>query len=446
LKEHLIITLVEKLYYHDLEGNIFPLLFELFSFRIQTDLVNDRCYFSSRTTRSIRILTLENNFPMTTLPVDFNFILPTVDIDFNRIVITPSGDSILLFDRKGPYIVLVSQVLTASPVLSILHTPGSGLGTPLQGACYPILPQHSHNWDCPIPIIPDVQSTNHSSHVTELDRSLEISTELCFVAAGSKLWAVPTQRELAIALPVEMLPKSSDLTLQDVVLPVFAPDHKSIDENTTHTEDDDEDGNSLSVDPSYVPYIEKLETIRTPTLSLCDIAHVYSKFLIHDLLPVTSNSLLILNRHSKNTGLYLLTTSAWKHSQETSFHDSYHLHYLVGSDYVAPHGMTISLDRKQIVIVETGKKEEKGARGGHINVMELHLCVDEKAVRVSDARKLEEIIVTEIDNWSQKVQMGKGIATDKRSLNYEEVYHMDGEEYEEIPPVKKGALGCCQIM
>jgi hypothetical protein len=72
--------------------------------------------------------------------------------------------------------------------------------------------------------------------------------------------------------------------------------------------------------------------------------------------------------------------------------------------------------------------------------------VDEKAVRVSDARKLEEIIVTEIDNWSQKVQMGKGIATDKRSLNYEEVYHMDGEEYEEIPPVKKGALGCCQIM
>lgn len=381
---------------------------------------------------------------MRTLPVDFNSILPTVDIDFNRIVIPPSGDSILLFDRKGPYIVLVSQVLTSRPVLSILHTPGSGLKTPLQAACYPILPQNSPKWDCQMPIIPNVKTTDDSLHTAEVDRSLQISTELCFVAAGSQLWAVPIRGELAITLPLDLLPET-DLNLQDAALPLLAPCHNSPNRITTPDKDDDEDENNVSIDPSFAPYIANLESIVTPTLPLCDIAHAYSKFLIHDLIFVTSNSVLVLNRHTKNTGLYFLTASAWNESQDP-FHDLYHLHYLVGNDYIAPHGMTISLDRKQILIVETGSKEEKGARGGYINIMELHLCVNTKAVRVSNARKLEEVCVSEIDNWPQKVHMGKDMAIDQRSLSYEALYSMDGDEYEDVPPLKRGKLGCCQIM
>jgi hypothetical protein len=414
-------------------------------------LVNGRCYFSSRTSRSIRIITLEDQFPVTTLPVDFNTLLPTVDIDFNRIIVTPSGDSILLFDRKGPYIVLVSLVLTSHPVISILHTPGSGLKTPLQGACYPILPQNSLNWDCPLPMIPlsaaSRKNIEDSSQIAEINLSLEISTDLCFVAAGSNLWAVPTRGELAITLPIDQLPEKN-LDLQDVgpLNPLLAMNTKTI-----QVEDDDEESNNQLADPSYAPYLESLAAIRTPTLPLCDMAHVYSKFLVHDIISVTSNSLLVLNRHRINTGLYLLTASAWSHCHdEASFHDSYALHYLVGSDYIAPHGMTISLDRKQIVIVETGSKEESGARGGYINLMELHLCVDKKTVRVSDPRKLEEILVTEIDNLFEKIQLGKEMVTGRGSMSYETVYNMDGDEYEELTPMKGhgkgGGLGCCRIV
>jgi hypothetical protein len=416
--------------------------------RIQADLVHGKCYFGSRATRSIRILSLVDQFPVMTLPVDFSTILPTVDLDFNRLVVSPSGEALLVFDRKGPYVILVTEILTDHPILSLLHTPGSGLQRPLQGASHPIFPQHSSLWDCPFPIIPEDGGETKESPSPALpvsfglEKSLLVSPELSFVVAGPRVWIVPTRQDQAIPLPVEFLPSQhlNNLTTpEEVKLSLQLLPSSQLKLNSP-LEDDDDDS-AVGADPTYRPYLERLEAIQTPTLPLCDLSSLYPKFLIHEIIPLTSNTILLLNRHSHNTGLYQLTAKSplgWMTATDShSFHQLYEIKYLIGHRYLAPHGMTLSLDRREIVIVETGSVEERGLRGGVINVMNLQLGLTETKVSISRHRKLEEILVPFIEGWEHKVKVGKDPG-DAPPPSYEGVCRMVDQSQDNCAPVGCG--------
>jgi hypothetical protein len=422
--------------------------------RIQADLVHGKCYFGSRATCSIRILTLENHFPVTTLPVDFSALLPTVDLDFNRLVVSPSGESLLVFDRKGPYVILAVQILTSQPILSILHTPGSGLKRPLQGASHPIFPQENALWDCAFPTIPnDGETKNPSSSITlGLEKSLLVSPELSFAVAGSIVWMIPTRQDQAITLPLDLLPSQQQITPEEVNLSLQFSSLSSSQSKPHSSPDEDDDESAATLDPSssYLPYVQALEAIQTPTLQLCDLSFLYPKFLIHEIIPLTSNTILLLNRHSHNTGLYQLTAKSsygWVPATTTSttttttnFHDLYELNYLIGHRYLAPHGMTLSLDRQSILIVETGSVEERGLRGGVINLMNLSLGLLENKVLISSHHKLEEILVPTIEGWNEKVKIGKdpGAGTGT-GQSYESVYRMVDQSHDQCTP---GGIGC----
>lgn len=316
-----------------------------------------------------------------------------MDLDFNRIVISESGETLVLVDRKSPYIIMIKNVLEMDPLPLILHTPASGIQSPLQAACFPICPQEFPVWDSSLPQIPGLTQ----SAVTEINRSLEVCPELCFAAAGSNLWIIPIREDLAIDLPTELPPRDS-----------------------SPSKDSDDEAAIDSTHSPYHLYLDQLRSSESITRHLVDLSKFRDPFLIHDVISITSSVLLILNRHRDNTGLYQLSTSDWGNTTS-----SYSLKYLIGKDYVAPHGMTISLDRKQILIVESGSKETSGQSGGYINIMNIHLCESKKSIRISDSRKLQES-GNEIKNWENKLKIP---VYPQVPLPYDQVYDMDGEEF-----------------
>jgi hypothetical protein len=407
-----------------------------------------KCYFGSRTFQNIRILSLERAFPVSTLPVSFQTILPAADLDFNRILVTPSGHKLLLADRKGPYIVLVSNVLSASPTPSLLHTPGCGLKKPLQGACFPIVPHSQHPvWDTNASISENRVAygmTQHADEATgvvnnDLDRLLPICVDQCLVAAGSRIWLIPTSEHRALSLPIHLLPKDMQLSTENELdsLPAFAPALQMTNSMASdHNEEDDEveeDGDDYRPPhpPDVQPYYDSVDTMRTECTLLCNVSSEFPKFLIHDMVALTSNTVLILNRHSRRTGVWQLTTKdSWKFDKK-ELRKYYKMRYLEGKNYLGPHGMVLSLDRKYLLVLETGLKGESQRRG-YINLLSLHL--HEQQVRVGTSRTLPEF-QTPIERWEERIRMAseetRQALQTHAGLTYEQLYNLDGDRYED---------------
>lgn len=415
----------------------------LISHRIQADLVNMRCYFGSRNFKNIRVLSLERGFPISTLPVSFQTILPAADLDFNRILVTPSGHKMVLADRKGPYIVLVSNVLSTSPTLSLLHTPGCGLKKPLQGACFPIVPLAQHPvWDTPPSLGENPVAYKMTQHVDEttgvvtndLDRLLPICVDQCLVAAGPRIWLIPTlESEALSSLPTHLLPNEEDLDSLPPCPPALQTtiSTKSDRGEEAEVEEDGDDDGKLPYPSEFQPYYNCLDSMPSQCTLLCNVSSEFPKFLIHDMVALTSNTLLVLNRHSRRTGVWQLTTkSSWSFDKK-DLREHYTLRYLEGKDYLGPHGMVLSLDRKYLLVVETGLRGESQRRG-YIDLMSLHF--HEGQVRVGSSRTLIEI-PTPIERWEERIHTAseatKQALKTHVGMPYEQLYNLDGDRYED---------------
>jgi hypothetical protein len=429
--------------------------------RLQTDVLNKKCYFGSRTYKNIRILSLEATFPVSTLDVSFQSVLPEADLDFNRILITPSGGTLLLADRKGPYILMVSFLLSDSPLLMILHTPGSGLRAPLQGACFPIFPLHGdQQWDAkPLPrgrgttaaaaaTAMELFQVPQANERAYLDRALPVSVDHCFVAAGPRIWIVST--DSAVPLPIHLLPPpaASDEPLEahggglDVEdFPSVATPTLQLVASTTsdppdlggEEEEDDERKNEkkVPIPVRYRPYYSELCAMSSECSLVCNLSTKFPKFLIHEMLAITSNTLLLLNRHSRRTGVWQLTTIAdWRFDKEKEFGKWYEVRYLEGKDYLGPHGMTLSLDRKQLLVVETGLRDEN-QKGGYVNLMTLHLTTN-RQVRVGESHRLRELRGV-IEKPAEKIQAASARVREEMETQigrpYRALYNADGDNY-----------------
>lgn len=442
--------------------------------RIQADIINKRCYFGSRIFKNIRVLLLEGEYPVRTLNVDFHSILPGADLDFNRILITPSGEKMIVYDRKGPHILLISNLLSPNPILSLLHTAGSGIKTPLQAACFPICPRYERDnlWDAdPHHISYDVEY-RQTSHMNELEhkeyldheKGLPISVNHCFVAAGSRLWLVPLSQENQIQPPTDLIPQEFKEPPQHLVqhgeninqLPSTTPELKSINstksEATEHeaagagagagigavVEEEADEDQELAVDKKLVPYYQALSRLVSnyPCLLVCNVSSEYPKFLIHDMVALTSNTVLVLNRHSRRTGIWQLTAKdSWRYEKDDSVRNYYEIRYLGGKDLLGPHGMTLSLNRRHVIIVETGYKEES-QHGGYFHMMSLHFSNRQQHVRGGNLFKLD-VVEGKINDVDKEIKIAidllKGQMSPERNLDshrtiYEQTYETNGEQ------------------
>lgn len=363
--------------------------------------------------------------------------LPGADLDFNRILITPSGNNMVLIDRKGPYIVLVSNLSAERPGLSLLHTPGCGLKSPLQGACFPIFPHMTHPlWDTSTTITNDDITYDMTVNLDEergkmnsdLDKSLPISVEHCFVAAGPRIWLIPISEHNKITLPLHLLAAQSDEV--NSLPPPPGLKHDISTNSETH-EEDGEENDSATNSLENNPYYAALKSVVTPCSMVCNLSSDFPKFLIHDMVPLTSNTLLVLNRHSRRTGVWQLTTKdSWKYQKKKDLNKFYKLRYLEGKDYVGPHGMTLSLDRKHLLVVETGSREDN-QRGGYINLLSVHLTTGNQ-VRVGNSFALR-CVRAEIRNWQERVVTASMNhrreieSPNGPELSYDKLYNMDGD-------------------
>jgi hypothetical protein len=395
----------------------------------------------------------------------------------------------LLADRKGPYIVLVSNVLSASPSLSLLHTPGCGLKKPLQGACFPIVPLDLDNpnsvWDATAESRVEQRMTRHldesSGNVTnDLDRLLPVCVDQCLVAAGSRIWLIPTHENKALSpLPAHLLPQSAGDDLALDFLPPSAPVLQMTDSMVSQTSEQNEDEEEADDDddkgdkakpapypPEFQPYYDSVNAMRSQCTLLCNVSSEFPKFLIHDMVALTSNTILVLNRHSRRTGVWQFTTKdSWGYEKGTEVRKHFGLRYLAGKDYLGPHGMVLSLDRKHLLVVETGLRGES-QRGGYINLLSLHFYEEQEKrqgrgqVRVGYSRKLSEVPMS-IEHWEERVILAsEGIAQALRShggMAYERLYAMDGERFEDrgdeglemhdyMKPTVKGIEKCNSLL
>mmetsp|Transcript_23461 Transcript_23461/g.34439 ORF Transcript_23461/g.34439 Transcript_23461/m.34439 type:complete len:512 (+) Transcript_23461:126-1661(+) len=403
--------------------------------RIQSDPLRRRCYFGCRRSQTIRVVTLQDRFPVTTLPVSFEQVAKDSELDFNRILVSPSGSSLVVFDRRGPKVFVVNEILTSAPVVNLVHTESCGLAPPLQAAAWPVVPLEPMSvWDTSVRFYANGQ-LKISPIGTE--KGLGICTHCCFMAAGSMVWLgclctictsklpyIPTadeeaakkknSRRLRLVHSTSSVSDDSDTHSRKIATPPRPQPLEAGEDGISGQSTSpgflrkvsDATDSSQSQATASLSTPEPLVSSSVPTSSLstlsehpgvfcvADMSAIHPKFLIHDMVTITSNTILVLNRYSKYTGLWQITSSNnWNSvSQECRDGDmsgELEVHFVGNKSWLAPHGMTLSPSRKKLLVLETGEGEA-GERGGIISIMDVSLTSEDGRVCVSNITQLKQ--------------------------------------------------------
>lgn len=285
----------------------------------------------------------------------------------------------VLLDRKGPRVFVVSNLHMPNPQAELFYDDSCGMEPPLQAGAWPVCGMlGSPRWDMTLelavdgrlPLVPD-----------SVYKELPIAESCCFFGTGSQVWlgsvSTGSNRQSASAFASSSLVESS-----------------------------------------------------RGLYCVANLAMIHPKFLLHDILPLTSNTLLVLNRHSQNTGLWQVTSNNnWAEcrsnpssgngsSSSTAFQNLSKLTRTMNSSsssassggrdsfvsadgsitarfvgglpsWKGPHGMVLAPDRRSVLVVDTGAACEQGCRGGVICHMSLSLTVSGE-VCVGSIRELQE--------------------------------------------------------
>ncbi|CAE7680941.1 unnamed protein product, partial [Symbiodinium microadriaticum] len=358
--------------------------------RIQADMERRICYFGDRRNKGVRTVRLEGRFPVSSLNVDFNHLAPEADLDFNRIVLSPHGLSMILLDRKGPHVFVLTELHSDSPQVRVVFDNTCGMLPPLQAAAWPVCSSLGHNcWDMCGNQVANGRLTLLPGSV---EKGLSVSLGCCFFGTGSSVWlgAVP---------PV------------DGATPCGETDECS-DSPVASTSESGGGGQLYHV---------------------ADLSIIHNKFLVHDIISISSNTILVLNRHSHNTGIWQVSSGCnWaecapaavvdKKTGEGNFSKATRMALWLGDasrgpvssaqsvdgglvatfvgghkSWKGPHGMALSPDRRSLLVVDTGE-EPDGKRSGMICRMRLALDAAGR-IRMRGLKVLEQMSPAHAD-WN----------------------------------------------
>jgi hypothetical protein len=311
------------------------------------------------------------------------------DVSECRIVLSPDGQRMVLLDRKGPRVFLVTDLHSPQPLGRLMYDESCGMNPPLQAGAWPVCGSlgASPCWDMEVgvaadgrlPLSPDAPY-----------KRLPVTLGCCFFGAGSQVWLGD----------VDPFPGGGS-------------------------------GGGRGL------------------FCVADLSMVHSKFLLHDILPISSNTLLVLNRHSQNTGLWQVTsTDNWSEStgdeavprpaqralaqwarsltpstpRHTSANGAVHARF-VGClpSWKGPHGMTLAPDRRSVLVVDTGAESEQGHRGGLICQMSVSLTLAGELV-VGPIHVLEECSPARPDAWNPLQQQEADTGEEGHHSDAQHVY------------------------
>lgn len=266
----------------------------------------------------------------------------------SRLLLTEDGNTLVVADRRAPAVIVVSSVLAEHPVARIVYTAQSPLYAPLQAAAWPIVTSFQHpTWDTNGADYADgnidLRGDEGCTRARGSEKGLPVSYACCFLGAGNTVWLAP-------------------LNVSDQSM-------------SSSTLDDTSEDRSLWSIAELCPSVANNGKERD--------------FLCHEIIPLTSNTVLLLNRDRAGTGLYQLST---EHNWSCDAAKAPLQRFLTGSEWRAPHGMTLSLSRRELLVVETGQGDgNDGHSGGRITVVNLSLSPDELKVVVGDVCVLQQV-------------------------------------------------------
>jgi hypothetical protein len=248
----------------------------------------------------------------------------------------------VVIDRRAPAIIVVKNILSDSPVAQLVHR-GAPLHDPLQAAAWPILPSFQDAvWDTPSSIYCNGRFNIHpEAGGMGCEKGLPVSYGYCFLGAGKDVWLAP----LRLSAGAEGGRGRGD-----------------IGEGDGEGESGDISGSGdEEVAISIAEMNETTDMVKGKTRD----------FLCHEIIPLSSNTLLLLNRDRFGTGLYQLTSH---HNWSTDKAKAPEQKLIAGACWEAPHGMILSPSRKRLLVVETGQGAgNDGHSGGRISEVKLAL-------------------------------------------------------------------------
>ena len=291
----------------------------------------------------------------------------------------------VLLDRKGPRVFIITELLSSSPRIQMVFDDTCGMDPPLQAAAWPVCAGVGPScWNTSSTQLADGRIELRPD---SLEKGVAVSLGCCFFGTGSSVWLG--------GLPLVKGEGGEDSTVNA------------------------EDAAACMGDSARGLF------------RVADLSMVHNKFLIHDIVSISSNTILVLNRHSINTGVWQVTTSRdWaeccpiavdqqQESRNSSKAARMMMRWSQAMDpttsvrsadgavvaslvcghkrWKGPHGMTLSPDRRSLLVVDTGE-EPDGKRGGLICRMRVALDADGK-VQVRGVKILDQMSPARAD-WN----------------------------------------------